>query len=319
MRTVTTALGDISPESLGHCQSHEHICITKGRSSEINPDLLIDDPNKSAAELRDYRDAGGRAVVDAQPVGCGRDAAFLADASRAGGVHIIASTGFHKLMFYPEGHWIFSMAGGEIEKIFTAELTEGMYAGCDLSPPERKTGIKAGQIKTALDTEGLSERYKKLFTAAAGAAKTTGRALMVHVERGSDPLELADFLDGRGVEMSRVIFCHMDRMTPDIGTHREICSRGASLEYDTICRPKYHDDAREAEIITGILEAGFEDHLLMSLDATRARLGAYGGAPGLRYIIGVFIPFLMERGVSREHIRKAFVDNPARVFSHEAW
>jgi phosphotriesterase-related protein len=179
----------------------------------------------------------------------------------------------------------------------------------------KKTGVRAGQIKTALDGE-LSAPGKRLFAAAARAAKATGRALMVHVERGSDPIELADFLGGLGVSAERVIFCHMDRAVDDIAAHVEICSRGSYLEYDTICRPKYHDDAREAEIIASILDAGFEDSLLMGLDMTRSRLASYGGAPGLRYIIDKFVPFLKGRGVSKEQIKKAFVDNPARVFSH---
>jgi phosphotriesterase-related protein len=288
----------------------------KGRSAEINPDLRIDDADKSASELRGYYEVGGRAVVDAQPVGCGRDARFLENVSRVGGVHIIASTGFHKTQFYPAGHWIFSMAEGEIEQIFVDELADGMYVSCDSSAPLKKTGIRAGQIKTALDGE-LSALCKKLFSAAARAAKITDRALMIHVERGSNPLELAGFLDGFGVNPERVVFCHMDRATDDIAVHREICSRGSSLEYDTICRPKYHDDGREAEIIASMLDAGFEDSLLMSLDVTRARLASYGGAPGLCYIIDKFMPFLRDRGVSEGQIRKAFVDNPARVFSHE--
>jgi phosphotriesterase-related protein len=65
-----------------------------------------------------------------------------------------------------------------------------------------------------------------------------------------------------------------------------------------------------------MLETGYEDKLMMSLDVTRARLASYGGAPGLRYIIDTFIPFLKGRGVSALQIQKAFVDNPARFFSH---
>ena len=316
MRTVTTVAGDIPPDALGFCQSHEHLCIAHGRSSEINADLLIDDEAKSAEELAGYRRAGGCAVVDAQPVGCGRDARFLEQISRAGGVHIIASTGFHKMIFYPEGHWIFSMTSGELAEIFIDELTDGMYIGCDAAHPNEKTGARAGQIKTALDTAGLDAQYEKLFAAAAIAARETGRALMVHIERGSEPLELAKFLASSGVKLNRAVFCHMDRAADDIEIHKEICRMGIFVEYDTICRPKYHGDKREAEIIASMLDAGFEDSILMGLDTTRARLASYGGAPGLSYILDKFIPFLEGRGVSHEQIRKAFADNPARAFSH---
>jgi phosphotriesterase-related protein len=321
MKTVTTVTGDVpivSPSSLGFCHGHEHIFISKGRSAEINDALRIDDADKSISELKDFYRAGGRALVDAQPVGCNRDAPRLEEISRSGGVRVIASTGFHKMIFYPEGHWIFRAASDELYGIFKTELTDGMYVGCDTSYPKDVTNIRAGLVKTALDACGVTGPYEKLFSAAARAAADTGRTLMVHVERGSDPIELADLLAAQGVSPERTVFCHMDRATDDINVHCAICARGIYLEYDTICRPKYHDDEREAAIIKLLLDAGFEDRLTMGLDVTRARLKNYGGTPGLAYIIETFIPFLRKRGVTDVQIRKAFHDNPSEVFSHTA-
>jgi phosphotriesterase-related protein len=241
----------------------------------------------------------------------------LEEISRASGVRVIASTGFHKTIYYPERHWIFSAGEDELRAIFETELTEGMYADCDASYPANRTAIRAGQVKTALDVRGVSGPYEKLFAAAARAAANTGRAMMVHIERGSDPARLADFLASAGVAAERTIFCHMDRATDDMNIHYEICSRGIYLEYDTICRPKYHDDELEAEITKSLLNAGYEDRLLMGLDVTRARLKSYGGAPGLAYILETFIPFLKKRGVTETQIRKVFCDNPAAAFSYE--
>jgi phosphotriesterase-related protein len=64
-----------------------------------------------------------------------------------------------------------------------------------------------------------------------------------------------------------------------------------------------------------MLDAGFEDNLLIGLDTTRARLRAYGGTPGLSYILDKFIPFLNARGVTPEQVQKFFVYNPARAFA----
>jgi phosphotriesterase-related protein len=321
MKAVTTVTGDVpivTPWSLGCCHSHEHIFISEGRSAEINGALRIDDADKSVSELKDFYRAGGRALVDAQPVGCNRDANRLEEISRSSGVYVIASTGFHKTVFYPEEHWIFQASQEELYGIFKRELTEGMYVGCDLSYPANVTKIRAGLVKTAIDVCGVTGPYEKLFFAAARAAADTGRALMAHIERGSDPIELADFLAETGVSPERTVFCHMDRATDDINTHYAVCSRGIYLEYDTICRPKYHDDAREAEIIKLILDAGFEDKLTMGLDVTRARLKSYGGTPGLTYIIETFTPLLKKRGVTDTQLRKAFCDNPSTLFSHAA-
>lgn len=315
MSTVTTVLGEIPPEQLGFCQSHEHLYIADGYPARISPDQRIDDSEKSLRELELYRQAGGGAIVDAQPVGCGRDIAMLEKISRGSGVHVIASTGFHKMLFYPEGHWVYSFGEDRLTRLYISELTEGAYVGCDSSEPEVRAVSRAGQIKSALDAGEFSAQYQKLFHAASEAAKEVGCALMVHIEKGSDPIALADFLYRRGVPLNRVIFCHMDRAVANLDVHREICGMGITLEYDTIARPKYHDDIREAEIIRHMLDAGFEDLLLASLDVTRARLFSYGSEIGIGYILNSFIPLLRGFDVSDEQLRKIFTGNPARAFS----
>jgi phosphotriesterase-related protein len=239
---------------------------------------------------------------------------MLRDIAEKSGVRIIASTGFHKLTYYPEGHWIHTAGADKLTGLFITELRQGMYPDGDTAYPETQGPSRAGQIKTALDSEGLSPRYQRLFDAAAAAAVACGCALMVHIEKGSEPLGLSEHLCKLGVDPERLIFCHMDRAAADMALHREICARGITLEYDTIGRPKYHDDEREAEIITEMLEAGYEQRILMSLDTTRARLRSYGGSPGLSYILESFIPLLRRSGVSEAAVRAFFVDNPARMF-----
>jgi phosphotriesterase-related protein len=155
MRIITTVLGDIEPSTLGFCQSHEHLSIVSAYPTAEGPQNCIDDSDKSLAELKIYYSAGGSALVDAQPVGCGRDAAILLRISEKSGVHIIASTGFHKLSFYPMDHWINSTSEEELTRLFICELNQGMYPDGDISFPSMCTSAKAGQIKTALDTEGL--------------------------------------------------------------------------------------------------------------------------------------------------------------------
>jgi phosphotriesterase-related protein len=313
---ITTVLGDIEPGALGFCQSHEHLSIRGDALPPGAPGGAIDDPEKSGQELALYHNAGGSAVVDAQPPGCGRDALMLASISRGSGVHVIASTGFHRMLYYAGDHWIHRFGEDRIRSIFITELTEGMYIHCDRNSPEERCGSRAGQIKAALEPGAWDAQGQKLFNAAAGAAVETGRALMVHIERGSDPLALADFLLKVRADLRHTIFCHLDRSVEDLGIHRELCERGLSLEYDTIARYKYHGDDKETGIILAMLEAGWEKQLLLSLDLTRARLRCYGGEPGLPYILETFIPLLRRRGVSEGQIRLFFHENPRRLFNH---
>ncbi|MDR2364060.1 MAG: hypothetical protein LBD65_06555 [Spirochaetaceae bacterium] len=315
MKIITTILGDIAPSELGFCQSHEHLCIAGTGNFPVKGEERIDDPEKSREEAALYRKAGGDALVDAQPVGCGRGAVMLRDISQKSGIRIIASTGFHKMIYYPEGHWIYTARTDDLARLFIEELREGMYLDGDRAYPQKKGIGRAGQIKTALDSEGLTPRYQKLFAAAAAAAKVSGCALMVHIEKGSDPLGLSDYLFKQGLALERLIFCHLDRAVADTAVHRELCARGITLEYDTVGRPKYHDDDREAALITEMLEAGYEKQILLSLDTTRARLRSYGGTPGLSYILESFIPLLRRRGISDSQIGTFFKENPARIFA----
>ena len=317
MKRITTVLGDIAPGKLGFCQSHEHLTIAGDSPIAGGSERRIDDPEKSCAELELYYAAGGRAIVDAQPLGCGREAAMLAGISEKSGVHIIASTGFHKLSFYPDDHWMHSIGEEELAQIYIHELERGMYLDGDAHIPQQHGSAKAGQIKTAVDTEALSPRYQKLFRIAAEAAKAADCAIMAHIEQNTDPRPLAEFFMKQGLPGDRLILCHLDRAIPDIAIHKEICAQGIYLEYDTIGRPKYHDDEKEAEIILELVNSGYEKQLLLSLDTTRSRLRSYGGFPGLAYILDDFIPLLLKQGLTETHIRNFFIENPASMFARQ--
>lgn len=315
MRKIITVRGEISPKELGFCQSHEHIAMRKGRSFEINPALCIDDYEKSRDEMYAYKRAGGDSIVEAQPVGCCRDAGWLKRISEETGVHILSSTGFHKLSFYPDAHWIRSAGAEELERIFVEELTEGMYEDGDVDLPLVKTEIRAGLIKTAYDTEGLTPRYRTLFDAAAASARRTDRVMMIHVEQKTNPVPLQDYLLDRGVSADQMMFCHMDRACEDIGLHRAILAEGSYLEFDTIGRFKYHSDEHEAGLFRELIAAGYEDRLLYSLDTTRERLKTYNrSAVGMDYILTKFNRLLKDAGVPQSVIRKISTDNPARLF-----
>ena len=159
-----------------------------------------------------------------------------------------------------------------------------------------------------------SATYEKLFEAAANAAVETGAPVMVHIEQEADALHVVDFFAGKGLAPQRLILCHLDRARYDFAYHRDCAQTGAFLEYDTIHRLKYHDDAKEAEIIEYMLSAGFSKQLLLGLDTTNARLRSYGAKDmGLDFILRSFIPFMESRGISEEQMHEMLVDNPQQA------
>lgn len=310
---ITTVAGTINPEELGFCQCHEHLFIAPGQVEKINPALKIDDYDLTLQELLLYKAQGGVSVVDAQPLACGRMPQNLLRAAEASGVNIIAATGFHKLVFYPENHWIQSVDGATFAQLLIDELTSGMYLDGDEALPARSMKARAGIIKTAVETVPIDKQYRKLLEAAAYAAKTTGAPLMCHTEMGEGALEVVQIFTACGVPCDSIIICHLDRRVDNLPYHLEVAKSGVFLDYDSIGRLKYHTDEAEADLIGKMIQHGQADRILLALDTTRERLRSYGGTIGLDYILQTFIPLLEAYGLDRETIAKLTVLNPSRA------
>jgi len=115
-----------------------------------------------------------------------------------------------------------------------------------------------------------------------------------------------------------VLVGHLDRL-PDLGYHREVGGSGAFVIYDGPSRAKYGPDSQVIALIKGMIEAGYGKQLLLGSDMARASyLRAYGGGPGLDYILVRFLPRLRREGVSQEAIDDIMVHNPARAFGRRA-
>jgi len=307
---IHTVTGDIDAKTLGYCQCHEHLFIERCKAFDVSPVLLMDDFEKSSAELELYYAAGGRSLVDAQPVFAGRMAEHLVAASEKTGVKIIAVTGFHKTVFYHDDSYIFRASAQRISEFYISEVEEGMLSS--MTTGGKRLACKAGLIKVAVDEGGIyaDATYEKLFEAAAAAAVATGATIFCHVEKGADVYDILLFLTSRGVQPHRIILCHLDRAQDDLVYHEDCLDAGVFLEYDTINRVKYHDNAKEADLICAMLDKGYAGQLLLGLDTTRARLHNYGGDMGLDYLSKTFLPYLVERGVNKEVCEKMLVANP---------
>lgn len=307
--SIQTVTGILESHALGHCQMHEHLIVRTGPTTLRFSALLIDDEALSCRELADYRAAGGGSVVDCQPGGAGRDAEALARISRESGIPVVASTGYHMPMFYPEGHWVFSDPEQALLERFSSELCEGMDDGGG------RTQIRAGVVKAAIGADGPTGRFETLLRAAARAAATARVPLILHTERGAGALRAISICERAGLAPDKLLVCHADRQANDYEPHEQIARAGAMLEYDTIARPKYHDDDTERALILHMLSLGYIDRLLLSMDTTRERLVSYRGTPGIAFILKEFFPSLRRAGVSEQEIHQIAIHNPARAFS----
>ncbi|MFC7365245.1 MULTISPECIES: phosphotriesterase family protein [Bhargavaea] len=314
-KVLETVRGAISPSEIGLCHSHEHLFIKKGQPEKLDPALLLDDYEKTKSEVELFKRLGGRTIVDAQPVGSGRDAKNLLKLSEESGVHVLASTGFHKFGFYPDRHWIHERPVRDLADLFISEINEGLFADGEEAWPERRLPAKAGLIKTAADSEGPVGRYAELFQAAAIASVETGAPIMSHTELGEHAMDQVRCYIKHGVSEDRLILCHLDRRMENAEDMLRVADTGVYLELDTIGRFKYHSDQEEAELIRLLLDHGHEDRLLLGLDTTRKRMKSYGGEIGLDHLIGAFLPLLRETGITESQIEKMMTHNPARAYS----
>ncbi|MED4599222.1 TatD family hydrolase [Paenibacillus validus] len=311
---IHTVLGPIHNEQLGFCHSHEHLFIADGQPARVNAALRIDDIALTIQELLLFKEVGGRSLVDAQPLGCGRMEKSLVLAAQETDTHIVASTGFHKMIFYPSEHWIHTYDEAALYEVFVHELTVGMYTGTDRGEPNDFIDAQAGVIKTAIDEERIQDPEKKWFRAAARAAVETGAPLLCHTESCVQAVQLVDLYRTEGVPANQIIVCHLDRNLGQLEIHKQLADLGVYLEYDTIGRYKYHSDEEEADLIRHMVESGYEDLILLGLDTTRHRLRSYGGTIGLDHLSRRFLPLLQQYGVPEAAVRKMMVHNPAQAF-----
>jgi phosphotriesterase-related protein len=297
MASIQTVTGRVSPGELGIVDAHAHAWIAPVPAASPGLPQLADLP-AIQAELVDYRQAGGSALVDCQPGGCGRDGRVLAQLSAASGVYLIACTGFHLRKYYPPDAWLWQAGVDRAHTAFVSELSQGLVETPDTAQP-----VKAGFVKIACEAT-LEATPAALVEAAAGAALQTGSAVLVHTERGLDAERIVAALASYGLKAGRLILCHMDKR-PDPGLHRALAQQGVLLEYDTFYRPRYQPEQNAWPLLERMLAEGLEGQLAIGTDmAYPSFWSRLGGGPGLTGLMTRIIPRLRALGCQPTTIKR---------------
>ena len=306
---IRTIQKDISSDEIGHAQCHEHIWLDRGASYAINPALCMDDHDRSLKELKDYRQAGGGLIVDAQPTGCGRSLSELAGLSRESGIHIVAVAGFHKKEFF-DNLLLLAWPEEKLADLYIREVTDG---GGDSG--QASSLYRAGMLKAAADGGWQSDPvYRKLFEAVAHAAVQTGAPVMIHTEKGNDIPGLIRWFQDRGIAPGRLLICHLDRTHYGPAFHKEVLSMGCFLCYDSIHRYKYVSEQEELDLLLFMKQEGLLGQIVLSLDTTNQRLRSYYAEDmGLDYIRTTFIPQLKAHGFTDGEIRQMCSTNAGKL------
>lgn len=313
MSEIQTILGRIPAGQLGFTDAHGHLIMDRDLIVAQHPDFKIADVDKVVEEIGYFMDAGGAAMVEMSPIGCGRNPRAMVEIAERTGLHVIASTGIQKSTFYLDSHWRFFYTPEQMAKIFIEEIIEGMDANSYNGPFIDRTEAKAGVIKVATPYQHITEADKRTFEAAAIAHKETGAPISTHTENGTMGLEQVQLITSFGVEPQHFTVGHMDR-NPDLYVHKKIAETGAYLLYDTPSRVKYFPESTFINLLRDMVEAGYSKQIIWGGDLARmSYLTAYGGGPGMAYVPGQFTVRLKEEGFSYEVIQDVFVNNPARA------
>jgi phosphotriesterase-related protein len=301
---VWTVLGPVASENLGLVDAHAHVWIEAVHGAAPGSPVL-NDRTASLEELARFRLAGGSAIIDCQPYGCGRNGRVLADLSQASGIQIVACTGFHLRKYYPDCSATWSWSEQQAANFFTLELARGLSETLDLKMP-----VRAGFIKVACEAS-LKDSSQHLLRAAAEASRLCQAAIEIHTEKGQDAEQIVSFFIDQQVEPPRLVLCHMDKR-PDFGLHRELAQAGALLEYDTFFRPKYEPEKNLWPLLEKMVAAGLDGSVALAADlAYSVEWAVNGGCCGLPGLPGQVRPRLHQMGISAESVSRILGGNIA--------
>lgn len=311
-RTVNTVLGPIAADQLGVIATHETL-LSIYPGAQHAPEISLDRAEIFDAlerKLVDFRDHGGKTIVDASGMYHGRDVPLYEALSKATGVHIIASTGMgpeRKLGGYfltPQTNPPTPWPAEKFEKLFSAEVSEGMVV-----PRVERRG-SAGIVTAIADRTGMTPTEEGLVAGAARTAAATGAGLSLRF--GADVLADLQVALDEGLAADRVLVGDIDRV--DAMEHaRAVAERGAFVGIDHVGLnddPAFADDAQRVHVITELIEAGFAGRIILSSSAIGVAKGHEPYELDYSHVLQKFIPYASSRGVAEDQARRFVTSNP---------
>jgi 5-phospho-D-xylono-1,4-lactonase len=318
MKFVQTMLGDITPDQLGVTNCHDHLIRSGGLEVVHDKDFLIDDVDLSAQEMLYFIEAGGKTIVDMDPINCGRNVQKMLELARRveGKGHVILTTGFQKGEFYDNRcHWVATCTVDQIARLLVAEIQEGLDKHSYNGPIVERVSAKAGVIKAGTSYGVITPFEKKAIQAVAMAQQATGAAVITHTQAGTMAMEQVKLFKEYGADLGKLVISHVQR-NPDLHLHQRLVDTGVTLCYDGPARIKYFSDNVYAELINGLVKGGYQKQIVLSMDAGRASYHrARGYGYGIDYMLTDFVPRLRDEGLSQAAVDDILINNPARVLA----
>ena len=322
MASVNTVRGPVSNSALGVTLMHEHIFVLSTEIMQNYPEAWGDEERRiqeATARLNELASHGIKSVVDLTVIGLGRYIPRIQRIAAATPVNIIVATGIYT---YNDIPFYFHYRGpGTI--LDGPELMVEMFVG-DIRKGIADTGVKAGMLKCATDSPGMTPGVERVLRAVAQAHRETGVPISTHThaltKRG---LEQQQVFGEEGVDLSRVVIGHSGDTT-DIEYLEELIANGSYLGMDRFGIDTFLPFEDRVNTVARLCERGHANKMVLSHDAAcfndwlpERDLPAV--LPNWHYlhIHNDVIPALQKRGVTDQQIHMMLVDNPRSIFERQ--
>jgi len=305
MAKIMTVNGEITGEELGIVDYHEHLAFDAPPwLLREDKDFRLDDPEKSAAELKTWIRAGGKTIIEMTAIDFGRTISKIRRvADQVPEAQNIVITGYNKPYFCDQSVWY--TPESELIKSCIHDITDGIEG----------TDIKAGIVKGGSGYNTFTDKDQKLLRIAAKVHLETGVPIITHTEAGTMGFEQVEYLVSYGVKASHICLSHMDR-NPDFWEHKRIAETGAYLGYDCPGKIKYGPDELRNNVLRRLVDSQLGDRVLLGNDLGRPSYWRhYGGGPGLDFVLTKYIPRLHAEGFSNEAVDNLLIHNPKRFLT----
>jgi phosphotriesterase-related protein len=312
---IRTILKDLPPDGLGSgaILFHEHMSFDSSffekmrpanapRPATPPPPSFLENVDVVAEEVKAAGKEGISCIVDGGHRDMGTSYANLRKIAERSGVHIVASGGYYLQATYPP----------DIATKSEEQLVDGLARD---AAAERWGAF--GEIGSSPE---MTADERKVFRVIGMAQRRTALPIFTHTSHAGCKkcaLEQLDILESAGTNPQNLCIGHLSDITddPHADTHKAIAKRGAFLGFDTVGHRLAQGDAKKVNLIKEVLDAGFEDHVLLSADFASEPETKFNGGAGYATVTAVFVPKLRYAGVSEATLHKILVDNPRRFLA----
>lgn len=326
MLQVQTVRGPIETADLGRTYMHEHIFV-------LTPDVQQNYPQEWGSEDERVADAveklkalaalGVRTIVDPTVIGLGRYIPRVQRiAEQVPELNIVVATGCYTysdvpFFFHYRGPGLGALAGVELPDPMVDMFVDDIEVGI------AGTGVRAGLLKCAIDSAGLTPGVERVMRAVAKAHRRTGTPITVHTHPETrSGLDIKRVMcEEEGVDPGRIVLGHSGDTT-DIEHLTELAEAGFILGMDRFGINIETTFEARADTLIEMVRRGYAEQMVLSQDAScfidwidpniRAMLVQWH----YLHIEQDVLPYVRERGITEEQITTMLVDVPRRYFEN---